>query len=91
MGQRRELAEDAGIADQDIEFFPAFENGCTKPVDCRIVLDVRGDERGRAAYVLYLIIKFFKAALGAGEGYDVSALLLPVSGRWHGQARVKRR
>ena len=75
MGKRCELAEDAGIADQDIEFFPAFENGGAETVNRRVVLDVGGHKRGRAAKGLYLIIKFFKAALGAGKGDDVGAFL----------------
>ena len=75
MGERRELAKDAGIADQDIELFPALENGSTETVNRRIVLDVGGHKRGRAAKGLYLIIEFFEAALGAGKGDDVGAFL----------------
>ena len=88
MGKRRELAEDAGIADQNIELLPAFENGSTQAVDCRKVLDVGGHERGRTTQGLYLIIKLFEAALGAGKGDDVSALLC--QGQGDGAAKSAR-
>ncbi len=40
-----------------------------------IVLDVGGNKRGRAAKRLDLVVEFFKAALGAGQGDDVGAFL----------------
>ena len=86
--KRRELAEDAGIADQDIEFFPALEDGGTETVDRRVVLDVGGHKRGRAAKGLYLIVEFFKAALGAGQGDDVGAFLC--QGQGNGTAKPAR-
>jgi hypothetical protein len=46
--------------------FPAFEDGSTQTVNRRVIFDVGGHKRGRAAKT-HLIIKFFKAALGAGE------------------------
>ena len=88
MGRRRELAEDAGIADQNVELLPAFENGGTETANCRKVLDVGGHERGRTAQGLYLIIKLFEAALGAGDGDDVGALLC--QGQGDGAAKSAR-
>ena len=88
MRKRRELAEHAGIAHQDIELLPALEDGSAQPVDGRIVGHVHGNQRGGAAQRLNLVVEFLECALGAGDGHDMGATAGQFEG--HGPADAAR-
>ena len=58
MPERRQLAEDPGIADQNVELLPTLEDRRTEPVDAGEILQVEGDQRGAAAGRLDLVVEF---------------------------------
>ena len=65
MGERRHWPEDSGIADKNIELFPALIDRRAQPVERGIVLDVARDKRHLAARGADVVIELFERALAA--------------------------
>ena len=80
MGKRRHLAKRSGIADENVEFLPAFENRSTKPVNAVKVADVKRHQSGCSADCLDGIIQLFQPALGACDSDHVRALAGQMNG-----------
>ena len=73
MGDRREFAEHARIAEQDIELAPALVDRGAEPVDRVEILDVHRHQCGRRSLGANLVVEGFERALCTGQSHDVSA------------------
>lgn len=71
MADRRQVAEDAGIAHQDVEALPALVDARAQAVDGVVVGEIEGHEGGGAADVPDGVVEFFECALRAGGRDDV--------------------
>ena len=71
MAERRQLAEHAGIADQDVEPAPAFMDGRSQSVEGRVIRDIRRHQSGGATHRLDFIVELLEPPLGAGKGDDM--------------------
>ena len=67
MGQRRDLAEKAGIAEQDVELAPALVDRGAEPVEGVVILEVERHERRGRAGGADLVVELLERALRAGE------------------------
>ena len=73
VAERRKLAEDAGIGEEDVELLPALEDRRAEAVDAFEVLEVERHQRGGAAGRLDLVVEFLKTADRARNGDDMRA------------------
>ena len=73
MTERRALAGNAGIADQDVEPVMPFIECLGEAVDARIISYIERHQRRRRAGGAHRIVKFFERTLGAPGGDDVRA------------------
>src|SRR5688572_15000384 len=73
MGQRRHFAENARVADQDVELAPALVDGTAEAINGVEIREVDRDERSGAAKGANLVVELFEGALRAGEGDHMRA------------------
>ena len=92
MGKRRQLAERSGIADEDVELLPAFEDRRAQTVNA---VDSHATSSGTSVALdadgLDGVIQFFQPALGACGGDDVGAFPGQVNGRLKANAAGRAR
>ena len=67
MGKRRHRPEHAGIANENIELAPAFENRGAEAVERLEILEVARHQGRFASRAPDRIVEFLERALGAGE------------------------
>ena len=73
MTERRERPEHRSIADQHIETAESLVQGETEAVDALIVLEIKGNQRGRSAQSLDRIIELLETADRARYRNDMGA------------------
>ena len=71
--KRRQRAEHAGIADQDVEPLVTLVERERQPRNAVAVLHVQRHQRGRAAGCLDLVVELLEPADGARNGDDMRA------------------
>ena len=81
MAERRQRADDAGIADQYVEAPIAFVERQREPRDALAVLDVERHQRGGAARGLDLVIELFQPADGARHRHHMRSRLGELQGQ----------
>ena len=91
MGDGRELAEDARIADEDVELAPALVDRRAEPVEGIEILEVEGTSVAAAPSAPDLVVELFERALRAGERNDVGAGLRRAPAPRRGRCRATRR
>src|SRR5215510_13986116 len=74
MAQRREWAQHPGIADENVELAPALKNGGTQGVDPIVLIEVEGQERGRAPELADLVVDLLECASCAPHENEMCAL-----------------
>ena len=67
MGQRSDRAEDAGVAEEDVDAAPALEGRRAQAIDAGVVLEVEWDQCCRTALGLDLVVEVFEATDGARD------------------------
>ena len=75
--QRRQGAERAGVADEDVEAAPATVERLAEPVDRRVIAEIAGNQ-GRGILGLRpqcadRVVELFERALGSRQGDDMGA------------------
>ena len=78
MRERRDRAEHAGIADENVEPAPALMDRPAEPVERVVIPEIAGDQRRRRLVGRPQradgVVEFLQRALGAGEGDDMHTL-----------------
>src|SRR5690606_2041599 len=72
--QRRERAQDAGIADENVELAPALKQRRTELIDLVAFAQVELQQRCLATEIADLVIEFLERSDGAGADDDMSAV-----------------
>lgn len=73
MAERRQAAQDAGIADQDVELLPPLVDRGPEAVDRLVVGEIDRHKRRLAAGGTDLVIELLEPADGAGDGDHMRA------------------
>ena len=73
MRQGRDLAEDAGIADEDVEPAPTLVEGGAETVEGLVIVEVDRNERGADAHRANRVVELLERALRAGQGDHMRA------------------
>ena len=92
MVQRRQRAEHAGVADENVETAPAPKQRLAEPIDRRMIPEIAGDQGrrvfGAGARGADFVVEFLERALRARESDDMRAL--GRQGQRHGAADAAR-
>ena len=89
--ERRQRAENAGIADQNVETAVAFAQRGGEAVDTGVILQVERHQRRGAAAGADGVVEFFKPADGARHRHDMRAGCRQRQRAWHVRCRAMRR